>query len=119
MKCITFCGGGVESLIGSAGRSADAQRASTLRPSPVAPHRVGSYGQQNLGALGCELAAAHFQFEELPLYGFVLLIVRVSAELFKAHHQVGFLAGNLLLEQGVERAGHEAGQALGAADGQR
>lgn len=34
-----------------------------------------------LAALGCELAAAHFQFEELTLYRFELFVVGVCAEL--------------------------------------
>ena len=76
----------------------------------------GIHKEPYLAALGCELAAAHFQFEELTLYGFELFVVGVGAELFQAHHQVGFLAGDLLFKQSIERASHKTGQALGAAD---
>ena len=43
-----------------------------------------------LAALCAELAAAHFQFEELTLYPPQTLRRRGCAELFQAHHQVGF-----------------------------
>lgn len=64
-------------------------------------HSAGCRGvaeEPYLAALGCELAAAHFQFEKLTLYRFELFVVGVGAELFQAHHQVGFLAGDLLFE---------------------
>ena len=42
----------------------------------------GIHKEPCLAALGGELAAAHFQFEELTLYRLELFVVRVSAELF-------------------------------------
>ena len=41
----------------------------------------GIHKEPCLAALGGELAAAHFQFEELTLYHFELFVVGVCAEL--------------------------------------
>ena len=48
-------------------------------------HSAGCRGvaeEPCLAALGGELSAAHFQFEELTLYRFELFVVGVGAELF-------------------------------------
>ena len=42
----------------------------------------GIHKEPCLAALCTELAAAHFQFEKLTLYGFELFVVGVGAELF-------------------------------------
>ena len=61
--------------------------ASTLRCPQLPVERRGSAGSRGihkepcLAALCTELAAAHFQFEELTLYGFELFVVGVGAEL--------------------------------------
>lgn len=47
-------------------------------------HSAGSrsvHKEPYLAALCAELAAAHFQFEQLTLYGFELFVVGVGAEL--------------------------------------
>ena len=83
MKCITFgvCGW----LCGWIGWC----RLRRTRGIPRLPvERRGSAGSRGihkepcLAALCTELAAAHFQFEELTLYRFELFVVGVGAELF-------------------------------------
>ena len=62
--------------------------ASTLQYPRLPVERRGSAGSRGihkepcLAALCAELAAAHFQFEELTLYRLKLFVIRVCAELF-------------------------------------
>lgn len=72
MKCITFgvrgwlLPRGAPSYLWNVGGSAGSR---------------GIHKEPSLAALCTELAAAHFQFEKLTLYGFELFVVGVGAEL--------------------------------------